>query len=459
MEKVPASPSPSLTQQAAIDLPIVHQEVPQLPPLFYAPAVTFALFFVTAYVYSDLSVLKIYVLACIIALGTESAREYFSALRGGENDETIVTTLLYTLPLVVAVKAVQIMSSPVFFFLRTRGVTLSMAPDTVPIKRRKEMVAVLCFMGLLPGTIVDIFLCASLMYSVYTAVPLLTYIAWILFVDKSPRDGSRAPLMRSSRLWHHFCDYFPITMKSSGPLDPTQRYVFAYHPHGIIGLGAFGAFATDWAGFPQLFPGIERRLLTLDQNFRWPFLREVLIFSGVCSVARESCDAILARGPGSAVCIVVGGAAEALETSKDMYRLVLNRKGFVRVAVENNAQLVPVLGFGETSAFETLTSDSDSALRRWQVWAQQKLGFSLPVFWGRGILNYDFGFMPRRTPIEVVCGAPVNPAVFKAQGLEGEALVAAVHAEYVQQLTELFHSHKDSTVAGRARKESIRLMS
>ena len=176
-------------------------------------------------------------------------------------------------------------------------------------------------------------------------------------------------------------------------------------------------------------------------------------------MARESCDAILSRGPGTAICIVVGGAAEALETSKGTYRLVLQRKGFVRVAAENDACLVPVLGFGETSLFETLTSEQESPLRKWQKYFQSKLGFSVPIFWGRGVLNYDFGFMPRRVPITVVCGKPIDPVEYLGQGLEGEALVSAMHKEYIEALTKLFHEHKDATESGRTRVESIRIVS
>jgi len=155
---------------------------------------------------------------------------------------------------------------------------------------------------------------------------------------------------------------------------------------------------------------------------------------------------------------VVGGAAEALETSKGTYRLVLQRKGFVRVAAENDACLVPVLAFGETSLFDTLDTGHDSPLRKWQVFFQSKLGFSVPIFWGRGVLNYDFGFMPRRVPITVVCGEPIDPVKYLGEGLTGEDLVAAMHREYITALTKLFHDHKDATEAGRERVESIRIV-
>jgi hypothetical protein len=43
-----------------------------------------------------------------------------------------------------------------------------------------------------------------------------------------------------------------------------------------------------------------------------------------------------------------------------------------------------------------------SKLRNFQDSMQKKLGFSLPLFQGRGIWNYDFGMLPHRQPITTV---------------------------------------------------------
>jgi hypothetical protein len=46
-------------------------------------------------------------------------------------------------------------------------------------------------------------------------------------------------------------------------LDPEKTYVFGYHPHGIISMGAAVCFATNACGFEEKFPGIDIRVLTL----------------------------------------------------------------------------------------------------------------------------------------------------------------------------------------------------
>jgi hypothetical protein len=40
-------------------------------------------------------------------------------------------------------------------------------------------------------------------------------------------------------------DYFPIRLHKTVDIPPTKSYIFGYHPHGIISLGAFVNFATD----------------------------------------------------------------------------------------------------------------------------------------------------------------------------------------------------------------------
>ena len=35
------------------------------------------------------------------------------------------------------------------------------------------------------------------------------------------------------------------------------------------------------------------------------------------------------------------------------------------------------------------------------------LGFSMPIFHGRGIFNYSLGLLPHRRPLNVVIGAPI----------------------------------------------------
>src|SRR5882762_9826425 len=85
-------------------------------------------------------------------------------------------------------------------------------------------------------------------------------------------------------------------------------------------------FATDSTGFSRGFPGVHPHLLTLTSNFTIPFYREILLFMGVCSVSKRSCERILRKGKGSAITIVVGGAAESLSAHPGTADLTLRRR-------------------------------------------------------------------------------------------------------------------------------------
>lgn len=114
----------------------------------------------------------------------------------------------------------------------------------------------------------------------------------------------------------------------------------------------------------------------------------------------KSCQAILRRGPGSTLTIVVGGAAESLAAHPGTANLTLRRRlGFIKLAMRNGADLVPVFSFGENEIFEQIANEKGTTLYTVQKKFQKVFGFTLPLFFGRGIFNYNMGLMPYRHPI------------------------------------------------------------
>lgn len=68
-----------------------------------------------------------------------------------------------------------------------------------------------------------------------------------------------------------------------------------------------------------------------------------------------------------------------------------------------SASLLPAYSFGETDLFNQADNPDGSALRRFQETVKRLVGFSPAFFYGRGIFNYSFGFLPHRKPINTVC--------------------------------------------------------
>lgn len=68
--------------------------------------------------------------------------------------------------------------------------------------------------------------------------------------------------------------------------------------------------------------------------------------------------------------IAIGGATESLYSYPGTMDLVLQRRtGFIRVALQTGASLVPVINFGENELYNTVRGSSRSALRRFQSYA------------------------------------------------------------------------------------------
>ncbi|GEQ69028.1 hypothetical protein JCM33374_g2699 [Metschnikowia sp. JCM 33374] len=255
------------------------------------------------------------------------------------------------------------------------------------------------------------------------------------------------------------------------------RYIFGYHPHGVISMGVMGLFSTnvlrnepfqppfrflkplfhDPSKGERTFPGIGYIFpLTLTEQFVIPFFRDYLLSLGLTSASGKNIKSVINNGDNS-VCLVVGGAQESLlndvvgnnhrvgigysdspekddffrtdggdekanekanekvdsETLSSMaqkqIRLVLHkRKGFVKLAIEmGNISLVPVFAFGEADVYRLSRPPPGSWGYSFQQWMKTNFHFTLPFFSARGVFIYDFGFLPYRTPINIVTGKPI----------------------------------------------------
>ncbi|KAI9674266.1 MAG: diacylglycerol O-acyltransferase 1 [Trizodia sp. TS-e1964] len=327
------------------------------------------------------------------------------------------------------------------------------APLNIPLKRRLQT-----------GMVLFHTLCIALFLSTFfllCSIPLfwpllLPYLVYCLFSTASTSGtlSHRSSRLRSLPIWSLFASYFPARLHRSQELPPTRKYIFGYHPHGIISHGAFAAFATEALGFAQLFPGITNTLLTLDANFRLPLYRDYALAMGLASVSRESCENLLSRGGangegmGRAITIVVGGARESLDAQPGALRLVLaQRKGFIKLAIRTGADLVPVLAFGENELYKQVEPLAHPLIYRAQMALKRVLGFTVPLFHARGVFNYDVGLLPYRHPLHVVVGRPLK--VLQDRTPE-PAYVDAIHAEYVAELTRVWDEWKDEFAPRRA---------
>ncbi|GLC63189.1 hypothetical protein PLESTF_000010000 [Pleodorina starrii] len=269
-----------------------------------------------------------------------------------------------------------------------------------------------------------------------TAV-FLGYLAYISVGHgaKAARNCSwRTPLRRWS-LWQLMASYFDARLVKTADLDPNGHYLFAVHPHGIIAISSWINFVTEATGFRKLFPGIDVHAATLESNFRTPFLREYILLHGLIDAGRETIRRVLTGPPGRSVLLVVGGAAEALLAAPGTYDIILQaRKGFVRLALQTGASLVPVIAYGETDTFHTYIWPPGGRGAAVSRWLKKFLGISTPMCWGIGVFG-GWGMMPLQVPLVTVVGAPL--AVEKTDSPTPEQ-VDRLHGEYVAAINKLW---------------------
>ncbi|XP_028839139.1 diacylglycerol O-acyltransferase 2 [Denticeps clupeoides] len=269
------------------------------------------------------------------------------------------------------------------------------------------------------------------------------YTAWLIFDWNTPKQGGRrSSWMRNWKLWTYFRDYFPITLIKTHNLLPSRNYIFGYHPHGIFCFGAFCNFGTEATGFSKKFPGIKPSLATLAGNFRMPFFRDYLMCGGICPVNRNAIDYLLSQnGTGNAVVIVVGGAAESLDCAPGMNSVTLkNRKGFVKLALQKGADLVPVYSFGENEAYQQMIFEEDSWWRLAQKKFQKFLGFAPCLFHGCGLFSTEsWGFVPYCKPINTVVGEPITVPKMEEPSPD---VIDTYHEMYIRSLMNVFDKYK-----------------
>ncbi|XP_045494257.1 2-acylglycerol O-acyltransferase 2-like [Colias croceus] len=329
-------------------------------------------------------------------------------------------------------------------FLRISKVLgVEWAPLNVPLSRRLQTLAATGWICLvLFSEALAVLLFIKLLYSSYWYLALL-YAVWMLNdIDICHRGGRTIQWVRNWTWWRYYRDYFPIKLVKTTDLDPSNNYLFACFPHGVVCSGAFGAFATNALDFYKVFPGLSCHMITLAGHFLVPFFRELLLAFGTCASSQESLLYLLdkKRHQGNCVCLIVGGAAEALDSHPGEYKVILNRrKGFIRIAMRSGAPLVPVFSFGETDVFRPPNNPQDSYLRRFQERVRKLTGIS-PMFpIGRGLFQYSYGVLPLRSPITTVVGKPL--AVPRNLDPTDEE-VDALHAEFTKRLIELFETEK-----------------
>mmetsp|Transcript_20666 Transcript_20666/g.39889 ORF Transcript_20666/g.39889 Transcript_20666/m.39889 type:complete len:245 (+) Transcript_20666:1554-2288(+) len=164
-------------------------------------------------------------------------------------------------------------------------------------------------------------------------------------------------------------------------------------------------------------------------------MRDVAQWNGGFEVSREGFLSALEKR--KAVLLVPGGQEEMIGSRSDSTRvpIVTKHRGFVRLALQQGANLVPVYSFGETQTF-----DNVAAPHSWQRWCVKQFRANLICF-PYGVLP----MLPRPTRLTIAVGKPIP--VPKIENPTDEQ-IAVYHHRYFNALNNLFMKYRKTAGRG-----------
>ncbi|PSC70219.1 Diacylglycerol O-acyltransferase 2 [Micractinium conductrix] len=233
--------------------------------------------------------------------------------------------------------------------------------------------------------------------------------------------------------------YFPVKVVWEGKEEDYAEgpFVIGYEPHSVLpqGICIFSQFAVD--GVP---PGLKNTRILVSSSGLWaPIMRHMWWWLGCRPVSRACFQGLLAKGRSVAVC--PGGVKECLYMQRGREVAYLRkRRGFVRLALQAGAPLVPVWAFGQTDLYSycRLFYDWPRNLIPRAAWASfvRRIGYVPLIAWGA------FGsFMPKQVPMYIVVGKPLRVPRIESPTTEQ---VDDHLQQFIEALERLFAEHKEA---------------
>ena len=248
--------------------------------------------------------------------------------------------------------------------------------------------------------------------------------------------GRESPLVQNYllhiKLWDYFRGYFSARLVKTWDLDPSEKYILGFHPHGVYALSLMTNVLFN-RHFNKVFPKIDICMPTLPINFYLPFWREVVLAAGGVTCDKRAVVNRIAEGQkGTAMLISLGGAEEFYHMNENTLDLViLKRKGFIKIALQTGAHLVPVIGFGENELFTRLTHQIFDPIH---AMFNATIRAAAPLFKGK---NYG---LPARHPLVTVVGKPI---FVKKNTKPSQQEIDELHQRYLDALLCLYNEYKD----------------
>eukprot|EP01126_Amoeba_proteus_P053637 TRINITY_DN654_c0_g2_i4.p1 TRINITY_DN654_c0_g2~~TRINITY_DN654_c0_g2_i4.p1 ORF type:complete len:331 (+),score=51.20 TRINITY_DN654_c0_g2_i4:21-1013(+) len=252
------------------------------------------------------------------------------------------------------------------------------------------------------------------------STPTLLWCAFILALTFWPHR----PWPAARRIFRPWFELFNLSyvLEVDEKMVGNSKLIVCWQPHGIVPI-------TSCMGFPLIdihFNTHYGATAVASIMFYLPILRSVFIWCGAIPSTGESVRACLRSGRN--VSILPGGLAELFLSSREEEVVFMKeRKSIVRIAMKENAKIIPAYTFGNTQHFDQLATGNGffSKLSR-------KMRMSLTYFWGRYYLP-----IPYLGKSAIVLGRPID----FPEG-ESEEELNDFHRRWIESVQDIYERYK-----------------
>jgi len=203
-----------------------------------------------------------------------------------------------------------------------------------------------------------------------------------------------------------------------------RSYLLCLQPHGVVSFTSFCVNIVCPPYFRHTTTSVATVLL------RVPILKHLLGINGLISASKSSLKKHFKK-PGIEGCAIlyVGGIAELFKCSPNEERLFLSqRKGFIKLALQENVDVVPAYLFGNTSILTEWNWEALCNLSR-------KTGVVFTWYFGKWYLP-----IPRDEQILYARGKPLGlPHIPEPTQEE----IDHWHAIYCKEVVRIFDTYKE----------------
>ena len=202
-----------------------------------------------------------------------------------------------------------------------------------------------------------------------------------------------------------------------------RSIIFTGQPHGVLSYGGLCAGANMDKRLTGIVTAVAGAVLMT------PVIKHVVGVFGLIDASAKSLKKQLAKGgvEGSIV-LYTGGIAELFKCSETEEKLfLLQRKGFIKLALREGADIVPMYFFGNTTV---LTIPKVPFLET----ISRAMQMSITIFWGRWGLP-----IPRPHKVLYVRGKPLGlPRIANPT----DEQVTEWHTKYCKEVQRIFDTYK-----------------